>query len=151
MTTEYAIKTANLTKRFGSRTAVDGLSLKVPVGSVFAFLGRNGAGKTTTIRILLNILDRTSGVASVLGRNCARESLEIRKRTGYVAEGQTMYEWMKVDEIIRFCSKFYPGWDHELAGAKHVFDLGVQAAPGRQRQRYRAKSAVDPQRAHRGA
>lgn len=59
---QYAIETSGLTKRFGKQVAVDDLSLKVPVGSVFAFLGRNGAGKTTTIRseIFLDFIQQTS-------------------------------------------------------------------------------------------
>ena len=113
--TGYAIETAGLTKRFGRNTAVDNLTLKAPRGSVFAFLGRNGAGKTTTIRILLDLLDRTSGEARVLGMDCIRDALEIKRRTGYVAEAQRMYDWMTVDEIIWFCKQFYPTWDDAFA------------------------------------
>jgi len=75
--------------------AINGLDLKVPKGSVFAFLGKNGAGKTTTIRILLDLLDSSSGEAKMLGMDCVRNALELRKHTGYVAEGQKMYDWMK--------------------------------------------------------
>lgn len=106
--THYAIETTGLTKRYGKHLAVDNLSLKVPKGSVFAFLGRNGAGKTTTIRILLDLLDRTSGQAHVLGMDCVRDALKIKGRIGYVAEAQKMYDWMKVDEIVWFCKGFYP-------------------------------------------
>ena len=113
---ECAIETVGLTKRFGKNTAVDGLTMRVPTGSVFAFLGRNGAGKTTTIRILLDLLDRTAGEARILGLDCVKDSLEIKKRTGYVAEGQRMYDWMTVDETIWFCKGFYPGWDDALTG-----------------------------------
>lgn len=134
-----AIETVELTKRFGKQSAVDHLTMRVPEGSVFAFLGRNGAGKTTTIRILLDLLDRTSGEARILGLDCVRESLEIKRRIGYVAEGQKMYDWMKVDEIIWFCKGFYPNWDDafaaelkdklELSGDKKVGELsrGTQA------------------------
>lgn len=134
-----AIETVELTKRFGKQSAVDHLTMRVPEGSVFAFLGRNGAGKTTTIRILLDLLDRTSGEARILGLDCVRESLEIKRRIGYVAEGQKMYDWMKVDEIIWFCKGFYPNWDDafaaelkdklELPGDKKVGELsrGTQA------------------------
>lgn len=94
---------------------MDHLDLQVPQGSVFAFLGRNGAGKTTTIRILLNLLDRTSGEAHVLGLNPARHDIEIKRRVGYVAEAQRMYEWMTVSQLAWFCSGFYPTWDCEYA------------------------------------
>ncbi|MCX6377488.1 MAG: ABC transporter ATP-binding protein [Armatimonadetes bacterium] len=115
MSTDYAIETRELTKRFRRRTAVDHLSMQVPIGSVFAFLGRNGAGKTTTIRILLNLLDRTSGDAYVLGLNPARDDTEIKRRVGYVAEAQRMYEWMTVKQLAWFCAGFYPTWDESYA------------------------------------
>lgn len=135
----YAIETVHLTKRFGKRIAVDNLSMRVPTGSVFAFLGRNGAGKTTTIRMLLDLLDKTSGEAKVLGLDSVRDALEIKRRTGYVAEAQKMYDWMKVDEIIWFCKQFHSDWDDafaaelkgrlELDGSAKVGDLsrGTQA------------------------
>lgn len=136
---QYAIEIANLTKRYGKHLAVDNLSMQVPKGSVFAFLGRNGAGKTTTIRILLDLLDRTSGNAKILGLDCVKDALAIKRRIGYVAEGQKMYDWMKVDEIIWFCKGFYPTWDDsfaaelkgklELPGSKKVGEMsrGTQA------------------------
>ena len=115
MSTDYAIETQNLTKKYGKKLAVDHLNLQVPQGSVFAFLGRNGAGKTTTIRILLNLLDRTSGDAKVLGLDPARKDIEIKRRVGYVAEAQRMYEWMTPSQLAWFCSGFYPTWDHGYA------------------------------------
>lgn len=136
---KYAIQTTGLTKRYGKYTAVDDLNIRVPAGSVFAFLGRNGAGKTTTIRMLLDLLDRTSGEAKILGMDSVGDSLEIKRRVGYVAEGQKMYDWMKVDEIIWFCKGFYPRWDDryaeelkaklELPGSKKIGDMsrGTQA------------------------
>lgn len=121
---DYAIETVDLTKRYGRKLAVDNLSFSVPTGSVFAFLGRNGAGKTTAIKILLNILDRTSGEARVLGMDSARDSLRIKGRTGYVAEAQRMYDWMKVDETVWFCKQFYASWDDAFAdGLKRRMEL----------------------------
>jgi ABC-2 type transport system ATP-binding protein len=124
MDTEHVIETRELTKRFGKHLAVDHLNLQVPRGSVFAFLGKNGAGKTTTIRMLLNLLDRTSGEARVLGMEAVKQSLEIKRRVGFVAEGQVMYDWMNVDEIIWFCKGFYPTWDDACAAEmKHKLEL----------------------------
>ena len=105
------IQTADLTKRFGKNTAVDSLSLAVPEGTVFGFLGRNGAGKTTTIKMLLGLLPRTSGSASVLGLDSARKSLDIKRQVGYVPEQHHMYRWMTVDQLMWFCKAFYPTWD----------------------------------------
>jgi ABC-2 type transport system ATP-binding protein len=111
----YAIQTLDLTKRYRKSLAVDHLNLQVPAGSVYAFLGRNGAGKTTTIRMLLNLLDRSSGGVSVLGLDPQRRDFDLKKRIGYVAEGQRMYDWMSVAQIVWFCKGFYPTWDDALA------------------------------------
>ncbi len=120
----YAIESCDLTKRYGHQTAVDSLNLKVPAGSVFAFLGRNGAGKTTTIQMLMDLLPRTSGSAKLLGLDSVKKSRQIKSRIGYVADGQQMYDWMKVDEIIWFCKGFYPDWDDALA-EEHKTRLGL--------------------------
>lgn len=139
MSSEHVIETRGLTRRFGRRTAVDHLDLQVPRGSVFAFLGRNGAGKTTTIRLLLDLLNRSAGEARVLGLDAVKGAREIRRRTGYVAQNEEMYDWMSVDRMIWFCKGFYPGWDDalaadmqaklELPGAAKIRDLsrGKQA------------------------
>ncbi|MCL5105274.1 MAG: ABC transporter ATP-binding protein [Armatimonadetes bacterium] len=111
----YAIETKQLTKRFGRQAAVDNLTVAVPTGSVFAFLGKNGAGKTTTIRMLMNLLDATSGDARVLGMDCGRDSFEIRKRIGYVGDNQRMYDWMTTRQIMWFCKGFRAGWNDEFA------------------------------------
>jgi ABC-2 type transport system ATP-binding protein len=111
MDNAFAIETRDLTKKYGKKLAVDHLNLKVPSGSVFAFLGRNGAGKTTTIRMMLNLLDRTTGDVSVLGLDPSKKDIEIKRRVGYVAEGQRMYDWMTVSQIAWFCSGFYDTWD----------------------------------------
>ena len=107
------IETHTLTKHFGKQTAVDALSLAVPEGSVFGFLGRNGAGKTTTIKMLLGLLPPTSGDATVLGMVSTRDALEIKRQIGYVPEQHHMYPWMTVAELMWFCRPFYPTWDDE--------------------------------------
>lgn len=112
MDNTFAIETHDLTKKYGKRLAVDHLNLNVPEGSVFAFLGRNGAGKTTTIKMLLNLLDRTSGEVSVLGLDPVKRDVELKSRIGYVAEGQRMYDWMSVSQIAWFCAGFYKTWDN---------------------------------------
>jgi len=114
----------NFTKRFGNVVAVDNLSLEVSEGSIFGLLGQNGAGKTTTIQTLLNLLQPTDGGLSVLGFDSVRDSLELRKRVGYLPEDPTYYGWMTVDEIVGFNAAFYPTWDDELA-EKLLEDLGL--------------------------
>ena len=106
-----AIAMAGLTHRFGKRTAVDDLQLKVPTGTVCGFLGRNGAGKTTTIQILMNLLQPTAGQVEVLGMDPARDFLELRQQVGYVAENPVLYGWMKVRELAWFTGQFYDTWN----------------------------------------
>lgn len=101
------IRLDRITKRFGSQTALDDVSLEVPPGVVFAMLGENGAGKTTAIRILLGLAEPDAGQAEVLGLNCRKKGLEIRRRVGYVPEQPTLYEWMTVAEIGWFTAGFY--------------------------------------------
>ena len=113
--TEPVISVDRLVKRFGKQEALRGLSLSIAPGQTFAFLGPNGAGKTTTIRTLVGLLAPDAGDVRVLGLDPTIDPLEVRRRVGYLAEDQTMYGWMRVEEIIRFIAPFYPTWDHELA------------------------------------
>lgn len=112
---DAVIRTRGLCKRFGRHVAVEELDLQVPRGSVFAFLGKNGAGKTTTIRMLLHLLDKSAGEARILGLDSVRNALEIKRRIGFVADGQMMYDWMSVDELVWFCKGFYPTWNDAFA------------------------------------
>jgi len=113
---DLAIETQGLTKKYSShKTAVSALDLQVPISSVYVFLGRNGAGKTTTIRMLMGLLQKTAGRAEVLGFNPDRQPVSIKKRVGYVADNQKMYDWMTVGETINFCSPFYPAWNKALS------------------------------------
>jgi ABC-2 type transport system ATP-binding protein len=116
MTTELAIETKALVKRYGSVEAVGGLDLAVPRGSIYGFLGRNGAGKSTTIKMLLGMARPTAGAGSVLGESIAeaRASVEIRRRTGFVSEDKGLYDYMTVGQMIDFARPFFPGWQREL-------------------------------------
>ncbi len=110
-----AISIQTLTKRYGGHVALDDVSFEVSEGSVCGLLGQNGAGKTTTIRTMLDLLRPTAGRVEVLGLDSVRDSVEIRRRVGYLAEEPGGYPWMTVDEIIRFNSRFFPGWDDQLS------------------------------------
>ena len=104
---EPVIRLSGVTKCFGSETALDALCLEVPPGQVFALLGENGAGKTTAIRIMLGLAEADVGSSKVLGMDSATDGLLIRRRTGYVPEQSSMYEWMTVGEIGWFTAGFY--------------------------------------------
>ena len=84
--TGYAIETNGLTRRFGAFVAVDGITLRIPKGQLYGFLGLNGAGKTTTIRILTTLLPPTAGTAKLWGHDVTREPLAVRKLIGLVSD-----------------------------------------------------------------
>jgi ABC-2 type transport system ATP-binding protein len=113
---QIVIETVDLRKHYEGQQALDGLNLKVPRGSIYGFLGRNGAGKTTTIKVLLGMCRPTSGRAAVLGRPAGdrSESVEIRRRTGYVSEEKDLYDSLTVAEMIRFTAGFFPRWKSEM-------------------------------------
>lgn len=114
--TDFIIETNQLCKSFHSQPALRGLDLRVPVGSIFGFLGRNGAGKTTTIKTLMGLLRCDSGSAEVFGRPIidADYSVEIRRRIGFVTEDKELYPYMTVEQLIRFTRPFFPKWRHDL-------------------------------------
>ena len=112
----WAIETADLRKAYGPIEAVRGLNLQVPTGSIYGFLGRNGAGKTTTIKVLLGMARPTAGRATVFGlaADAPQASVDIRRRTGFVSEDKELYDYMTVEQIIRFTAAFYPRWRADL-------------------------------------
>jgi ABC-2 type transport system ATP-binding protein len=109
-----AIETHQLSRRYGRADALHGLNLSVPAGSVFAFIGPNGAGKTTTIKVLMNLLEPTSGEATVLGVDSRKLGPREREKIGYVSENQKLPEWMTVRQLMDYCRPFYPTWDRAL-------------------------------------
>jgi ABC-2 type transport system ATP-binding protein len=111
---EPAIAVQGLTKNFGHRTVVSGLTFQVPSGSICGFLGRNGSGKSTSIRMLMNLLSPSSGSARLLGLDCRKDHQKLMQRVGYVAESPTLYDWMKVRELVRFTAGFYADWNGGL-------------------------------------
>lgn len=99
---DLAIQTERLTRDFAAVRAVDDLSLDVPAGIVFGFLGANGAGKTTTIHLLLGLLDPTSGNAQVLGLDTRTQGQRVREQTGALLEQAGLYERLTAEENLRF-------------------------------------------------
>ncbi len=96
------IRAVNLTKRFGPLLAVDRISFEVERGGVVGVLGPNGAGKTTTIRILTCFQPATSGSASIAGFDVINDSMEVRRRVGYLPESTPLYPEMRVREYLDF-------------------------------------------------
>lgn len=105
------LKFEAIEKQFGKQRALDGISLEIPSGVVFALLGENGVGKTTALRIALGLETPDRGRTQVLGLNSLEKGQEIRRRVGYLPERPTLYEWMTVAEIGWFTAGFY---DHNF-------------------------------------
>ncbi len=99
------IEVNDLTKRFAERTAVDHVSFVVNKGEILGFLGPNGAGKTTTMRILTGFIPATSGTAKVAGFDVFNDSLEVRKRIGYLPENPPLYMDMTVSAYLEFVAR----------------------------------------------
>jgi ABC-2 type transport system ATP-binding protein len=96
------IEVTNLTKRFPRHEAVRGISFSVAKGEIVGFLGPNGAGKTTTLRMLTGYLPPTSGNARIANHDIFRESIEARRKIGYMPENVPLYDDMRVREYLRF-------------------------------------------------
>jgi ABC-2 type transport system ATP-binding protein len=97
-----SVKVEELTKIYGEQLAVDNISFEIQTGEIVGFLGPNGAGKSTTMKMLTCYVTPISGKAFVSGRNVEEESLEVRKRIGYLPENNPLYTDMYVKEYLRF-------------------------------------------------
>jgi ABC-2 type transport system ATP-binding protein len=101
------IELLDVTRTYGDKTAVDGLSLAIPQGELFAFLGPNGAGKTTTIKMLVSLLRPTSGQVRVAGIDIVREPREANRLTGYVPDEPHLYDKLTGREFLQFIAEAY--------------------------------------------
>ncbi len=104
---DSAVEIRNLTRRFGSFTAVDGISLDVASGEIFGFLGANGAGKTTAIRMLCGLLVPTSGLGRVAGYDIMKESERIKRSIGYMSQKFSLYPDLTGRENMQFYGSAY--------------------------------------------
>ena len=104
---ELAIRTEQLTRRFGALTAVDSMDLRVSAGQFFGFLGPNGAGKSTTIKMLTGLLAPTSGRMELLGLEFQRNPIEVKRQIGVVPEGMGLFERLTGTEYLHFVGRMY--------------------------------------------
>lgn len=107
MTAELAIQTRDLTRRFGTLTAVDHINLSVPRASIYGFLGPNGCGKSTAIRMLCGLLTPSEGGADVLGIDVLKEPELLKRRIGYMTQRFSLYDDLTVLENLRFMGDVY--------------------------------------------
>jgi len=101
------IEAKNLTKSFGSFTAVDNISFEVEQGEIFGFLGANGAGKTTAMRMLCGLSSPTSGSGTVAGFDIQKQAEQVKKSIGYMSQKFALYEDLKVWENLRLYGGIY--------------------------------------------
>jgi len=104
---ELAIRTEQLTRRFGALTAVDSVDLRVKAGQFFGFLGPNGAGKSTTIKMLTGLLAPTSGRMELLGLDFQYNPIEAKRQIGVVPEGMGLFERLTGSEYLHFVGRMY--------------------------------------------
>ena len=106
-TKEIAIDVAGLTKSFGGRTVVHDLSLQVPKGEIYGFLGPNGSGKTTTLRMLCGLLTPDTGQGTCLGYDIRTEADEIKRNVGYMTQRFSLYADLSIRENLEFVARVY--------------------------------------------
>lgn len=105
------IETKNLTKYYGKTRGVENLNLGIKEGEIFGFLGPNGAGKTTTIRLLLRLINPTSGQTFIFGKDVSKQYVDILRSVGYLPGDLNLYERMSGEELLSFSSSFYRNKD----------------------------------------
>ncbi|RSC21415.1 ABC transporter ATP-binding protein/permease [Agrobacterium sp. FDAARGOS_525] len=104
---EIAIEAQNLTMRFGTFTAVDNVSFRIPRGEIFGFLGSNGCGKTTTMKMLTGLLGATEGTAKLFGEEVDPRDIEIRKRVGYMSQAFSLYSELTVRQNLELHARLF--------------------------------------------
>ena len=107
MSADLAIDVRGLVKRFGKKTAVDGVDIQMPRGQVWGFLGPNGSGKTTTIRMICGLLRATQGEGSCLGYDILKQANQIKLQTGYMTQKFSFWTDMTIRENIEFVARLY--------------------------------------------
>src|SRR6516162_5391110 len=112
---ENVIAIRNLSRRFGSKNALDGVSLSVKRGTVFGLVGENGAGKSTLIKHLLGLWRAEAGQVRVFGLDPVSNPVSVLGRIGYLSEQPDLPDWMRVYEFLRYMQAFYPKWDVQYA------------------------------------
>jgi len=127
MSAELAIDVQGLNKSFGDKHVVRDLSLKVPRGQIFGFLGPNGSGKTTSIRLICGLLTADSGSGTCLGYDVIKQSAEIKREVGYMTQRFSLWEDLTIRENLDFIGRMYGMENRDAAVAQAIARLGLQA------------------------
>jgi len=122
---EIAIDVHGLTKSFGGRTVVRDLSLQVPKGEIYGFLGPNGSGKTTTLRLLCGLLTPDSGEGTCLGYDILKDQESIKRHVGYMTQRFSLYADLSIRENLEFVARVYGVADPRAAAKAAIDRLGL--------------------------
>jgi len=125
-TVQEVICIKDLRKEYPGGGGVHGLDLRIEEGTALGLLGPNGAGKSTTLKMLMGLIQPSSGNISILGHDISTDSESVRRKVGYVPEHQHMYPWMTVAQLLRFVRAFYPTWDNNICTTL-LKDYGLSA------------------------
>src|SRR4051812_41234416 len=102
------IELERISRHYGSKLALNDVSLRVQRGKVFGLVGENGAGKTTLIKHILGALKAESGSVRIFGLDPVADPVGVLSRVGYLSENRDLPGWMRVDELLRYVQAFYP-------------------------------------------
>jgi ABC-2 type transport system ATP-binding protein len=122
------VRFENVTRRYGTKIALDGVDLALQPGTVMGLVGANGAGKTTLIKHILGLLKPDAGSVRVFGRDPVADPVGVLAQVGYLSEEDTLPGWMSVRDLQRYLRSFYPAWDQSYAERlREEFGLAAHA------------------------
>ncbi|EPA8367819.1 ABC transporter ATP-binding protein [Vibrio fluvialis] len=142
---DLAIHAQNVMKKFGDFTAIEGINLSVPKGSIYGFLGPNGCGKSTTIRVLTGLLSPSEGQVNVLGLDIPRQSEALRLKIGYMTQKFSLYDDLSVQENLQFIGQIF-GMNRKELNARADEQLKTYGLDERRKQRVGGMSGGQKQR-----
>ncbi|WP_182026739.1 ABC transporter ATP-binding protein [Vibrio rotiferianus] len=143
--TEYAIQAENVVKKFGVFTAINNITLNVPKGSIYGFLGPNGCGKSTTIRVLTGLLSPSEGNVDVLGLEIPKQSELLRLKIGYMTQKFSLYDDLTVQENLEFIGQIF-GMETKALKARIEEQLSTYGLDQLRKQRVGGMSGGQKQR-----
>ncbi|EGQ8041908.1 TPA: ABC transporter ATP-binding protein [Vibrio alginolyticus] len=143
--TEYAIQAENVVKKFGDFTAINNITLNVPKGSIYGFLGPNGCGKSTTIRVLTGLLSPSEGNVDVLGLEIPKQSELLRLKIGYMTQKFSLYDDLTVQENLEFIGQIF-GMETKVLKARIEEQLSTYGLDQLRKQRVGGMSGGQKQR-----
>jgi ABC-type multidrug transport system ATPase subunit len=137
------VDVSHVTYRYGKRTALANLDLVVPEGALYALLGPNGSGKTTLLQLLMGLRRPHAGRVAVLGKERSTLTVSDRAKISYIAEGQQLPKWMRLEQLESYLAPLYDRWDASLAASlRERFELDPRQVVGTLSRGQRMKAAL---------